>query len=109
MIIALSVQTVMLGLLTMSVTLADDNDTWSYPSIAFIIIYVAAFSMGPGPIPWAFGAESIPTKYISGAQGMVVVTNWVSAFIIQYTWTPLSDAMNAYVYLIFLVVCVLGI
>jgi len=109
MIIALATQTVMLGLLTASVNLAENDDNWSYPSIAFIIIYVAAFSMGPGPIPWAFGAESIPTKYISGAQGLVVVTNWVSAFIIQYTWTPLSDGMGAYVYLIFLVVCVLGI
>jgi len=109
MTIALIIQTIMLVLLTVSVNLAEDTKGWSYPSIAFIIIYVAAFSMGPGPIPWAFGAESIPTKYISGAQGLVVVTNWVSAFIIQYTWTPLSEAIGAYVYIIFAVICVLGI
>jgi len=107
--IALIIQTVMLVLLTVSVNLSEDDDVWSYPSIAFIIIYVAAFSMGPGPIPWAFGAESIPTKYISGAQGLVVLTNWLSAFIIQYTWTPLSEAIGAYVYIIFAVICVLGI
>merc|ERR1712226_544219 len=108
LIIAFSIMTIMAIVMTVLLSFSE-NEIIAYLSIAPVCIFVAAFEIGPGPIPWALASESIPTQYKAGSQSLVVVTNWFCAFIIGIIFPPMQSALDQYSFVPFAVVCAVAI
>lgn len=56
-----------------------------------LIIYVAAFALGLGPIFWLLIAEIYPLSVRGLAMSLATVTNWAANFIIAATFLSLVD------------------
>ncbi|KNC83811.1 hypothetical protein SARC_03987 [Sphaeroforma arctica JP610] len=80
---------------------------WQWPSVIFVLVGVAFFAVGPGPIPWMMAAELLPTKVSSAGQSVVVVVNWLFTFVIGLVYPLMNDALDEYSFLPFAVCCAL--
>lgn len=78
------------------------------PLVSFMI-YVIAFSLGWGPIPWLFMGEALPAKVRGPAASLVTALNWSCTFIITKTFPGLVDALGpSNVFFLFSGIMVLG-
>ncbi len=59
-----------------------------------LIIYVAAFALGLGPIFWLIIAEIYPLSVRGLAMSLATVTNWAANFIIAATFLSLVDLIG---------------
>lgn len=77
-----------------------------YLSIACVIGYIIGFAVGPGPIPWLITAELFTQAARPSATMIACVVNWMCNFIIGISFPSIANATGAYVFLIFMGVCV---
>lgn len=83
------------------------NLSW-LPLVSFMI-YVIAFSLGWGPIPWLFMGEALPARIRGPAASIVTALNWSCTFIITKTFPGLVEAIGpSAVFFIFTGIMVLG-
>ncbi|KAK7069795.1 Sugar transporter [Halocaridina rubra] len=83
------------------------NLSW-LPLVSFMI-YVIAFSLGWGPIPWLFMGEALPARIRGPAASLVTALNWSCTFIITKTFPGLVEAIGpSYVFFMFTAIMVLG-
>jgi sugar porter (SP) family MFS transporter len=61
---------------------------------ASLILYVAAFALGLGPIFWLLMAEIYPLSVRGLAMSLATVTNWAANFIIAATFLSLVDLIG---------------
>ncbi|CAE6109293.1 unnamed protein product [Arabidopsis arenosa] len=63
------------------------------PSLAVggVLIYVAAFSIGMGPVPWVIMSEIFPINIKGIAGSLVVLVNWSGAWAVSYTFNFLMS------------------
>jgi sugar porter (SP) family MFS transporter len=61
---------------------------------ASLILYVAAFALGLGPIFWLLIAEIYPLSVRGLAMSLATVTNWAANFIIAATFLSLVDLIG---------------
>ncbi|RXG57247.1 Facilitated trehalose transporter Tret1, partial [Armadillidium vulgare] len=95
----------------------DSTNEWNstIESIAWLplvsfMIYVIAFSLGWGPIPWLFMGEALPAKIRGPAASLVTAFNWGCTFIVTKTFPGMIEKMGAYgVFYMFGVVMVIGL
>lgn len=59
-----------------------------------LIIYVAAFALGLGPIFWLIIAEIYPLNVRGLAMSLATVTNWAANFVIAATFLSLVDLIG---------------
>ena len=94
----------------------DDLNQWNatiesmswLPLVSFII-YVVAFSLGWGPIPWLFMGEALPAKVRGPGASLVTAINWSCTFIITKTFPQMVKDLGPFgVFFMFGVVMVLG-
>lgn len=84
-------------------------------SIAFIPLlsvafYIAGFSLGTGPLPWAMLGEMLPDKIKGPLASLTAFVNWILAFIVSSSFPILSDILPIYsLYWFFAAVCGVGI
>ncbi|XP_068228808.1 facilitated trehalose transporter Tret1-like [Palaemon carinicauda] len=69
------------------------NLAW-LPLVSFMV-YVIAFSLGWGPIPWLFMGEALPAKIRGPAASLVTALNWSCTFIITKSFPGLLKAIGA--------------
>ena len=86
----------------------DSDAVLAYISVVPVILYVMAFELGPGPIPWMITNEFVPSEFKAGGQAICSFVNWTGVFIIGLIFEPLENVIGQYVFLIFGVVCLLG-
>ncbi|XP_035697052.1 solute carrier family 2, facilitated glucose transporter member 5-like [Branchiostoma floridae] len=91
-------------------TIATLNTTdpyaWiAYLSIVFIILYIIAFAIGLGPIPFIITTEMFRQGARPAAMMLVGSTNWISNFIVGLLFPLAQDKIGAFVFLFFMVVC----
>lgn len=60
-------------------------------AISGILIYVAAFSIGLGPVPWVIMSEIFPIHVKGTAGSLVVLVNWLGAWLVSYTFNFLMS------------------
>lgn len=76
---------------------------------ASLIIYVAAFALGLGPIFWLLIAEIYPLSVRGLAMSLATVTNWAANFIIAVTFLSLVDLIGeSGVFLLYALIAVLA-
>ncbi|ROT83225.1 hypothetical protein C7M84_023587 [Penaeus vannamei] len=92
-----------------------EDETWAVETLgwlplASLIIFIAAFSIGYGPIPWLMMGELFPPNVKEAAAGLATMVNWTLSFSITLIFVPLQDAISDFgVYWLFAGVCVLNL
>ena len=59
-----------------------------------LILYIVAFSIGWGPIPWTQMAELVPTRVKAFASGLAVAVNWTFAFVVTKEFLAMQSAFT---------------
>jgi SP family galactose:H+ symporter-like MFS transporter len=66
----------------------------SYVAIGGLVIYVACFAFGLGPIFWLLISEIYPLKVRGAAMSAVTVTNWAFNLVVAVTFLTLVGAIG---------------
>ncbi|KAF0297007.1 Facilitated trehalose transporter Tret1 [Amphibalanus amphitrite] len=75
-----------------------------------LMLFIFAFSVGFGPIPWLMMGELCAPEVKGVASGVAVAFNWTLAFIVTLTFQPLVDGITeAGVFWLFAAVCFAGV
>lgn len=74
-----------------------------------IMIYVAAYAIGLGSVPW-MQSELFSLSVRSIGSGAATGTNWASNFLVGLTFLPLMDALSpSWTFVLYASVCVIGL
>uniref|UniRef100_A0A7S0Q473 Major facilitator superfamily (MFS) profile domain-containing protein n=1 Tax=Coccolithus braarudii TaxID=221442 RepID=A0A7S0Q473_9EUKA len=73
-------------------------------SVLCVLLFVTAFEVGPGAIPWQIGAEIFPEEPRATAMGAAAVLNWVCNFIIGLLFPPMTEVLGPAVFVPFVLV-----
>ncbi|KAJ8911433.1 hypothetical protein NQ315_005966 [Exocentrus adspersus] len=73
---------------------ADGIDKISFLPILSLIVFISAFSLGFGPIPWLISAELMPEEIKSTACSAAATFNWLLAFIVTRFYGNLKEAIG---------------
>ncbi|KAG5023922.1 hypothetical protein JHK82_019815 [Glycine max] len=60
-------------------------------AVASVLIYVGAFSIGMGPVPWVIMSEIFLIHVKGTAGSLVVLVNWLGAWVVSYTFNFLMS------------------
>jgi MFS transporter, SP family, solute carrier family 2 (myo-inositol transporter), member 13 len=88
---AFHLQSSNLHALTVSATLGSRA---SWFAIVGLALYIAFFSPGMGPVPWAVNSEIYPEAYRGICGGMSATVNWVSNFIVAQTFLSVVELVG---------------
>jgi MFS transporter, SP family, arabinose:H+ symporter len=61
------------------------SDPHSPAFLGFILLYIAAFAMAMGPLPWVVCAEIFPAKLRGRAMSLATITIWVACLLVVET------------------------
>lgn len=71
-----------------------DASSLNYMAIAGVVIFIASFSLGWGPLPWASMGELLPNRVRGLAASMATMVNWTFATIITSCFTKYQQAVT---------------
>lgn len=74
-----------------------------------LIVFIVAFSLGYGPIPWLMMGELLP-PHIKGLAGSIATSfNWILAFFVTKFFSDMKKGLGgAWCYWLFAIVCAAG-
>jgi SP family myo-inositol transporter-like MFS transporter 13 len=85
-------------------TCAGGADAWlfdvcpnapaGYASLAALVLYLACFAPGMGPMPWTINAEIYPLQFRAPAVAAATATNWLCNFGVSFTFLKLTRALT---------------
>ncbi|GAB1291251.1 Solute carrier family 2, facilitated glucose transporter member 3 [Apodemus speciosus] len=87
--------------MTISLLLKDEYEAMSFVCIVAILVYVAFFEIGPGPIPWFIVAELFSQGPRPAAIAVAGCCNWTSNFLVGMFFPSAAAYLGAYVFIIF--------
>jgi sugar porter (SP) family MFS transporter len=70
----------------------QDNASWV--ALVCLIVYIASFAIGLGPVFWLMIAEIFPLRVRSSAMSLSTVGNWSSNFIVSSFFLSLTSAIT---------------
>lgn len=76
--------------------LKEQGDAPGWLPLASLMLFIGAFSLGYGPIPWVLMGEMFSLEVRAPASGLATLTNWGVAFIITLTYDNMKTAMHEY-------------
>ncbi|XP_075994733.1 solute carrier family 2, facilitated glucose transporter member 3a isoform X2 [Genypterus blacodes] len=74
----------------------------SYVAIAAVMMFVAMFELGPGPIPWFIVAELFSQGPRPAAMAVAGCCNWTANFLVGMSFPKLVEWCGPWVFLIFM-------
>merc|ERR1712242_378362 len=104
MVSGLSLMLCMTILLLASLLTFETVPAMSYVAIVAVITFVVGFATGPGSIPWFFVTELFAQSGRPTATSIAVTVNWSANFLVGLGFAPLQRIMEAYVFIIFMVI-----
>lgn len=79
-------------------------------SLVALVLYIASFALGLGPVPWLLMAEILPAKARGVASSAATLLNWTCAFIITESFDTVQAAISpAGTFFLFSAICLAGI
>ncbi|KAM9839031.1 solute carrier family 2, facilitated glucose transporter member 1-like [Aulostomus maculatus] len=81
--------------------LLKSNPAMSYVAILAVMLFVAMFELGPGPIPWFIVAELFSQGPRPAAMAVAGCCNWTSNFLVGMSFPKLVELLEHWVFLIF--------
>ncbi|XDB50805.1 hypothetical protein AB1E18_004367 [Capra hircus] len=94
-------------LMTISLLLKDNYSWMSFICIGAILVFVAFFEIGPGPIPWFIVAELFGQGPRPAAMAVAGCSNWTSNFLVGLLFPSATFYLGAYVFIVFTVFLVI--
>ncbi|XP_027999690.1 solute carrier family 2, facilitated glucose transporter member 3 isoform X1 [Eptesicus fuscus] len=88
-------------LMTISMLLKDQYSWMSFICIGAILVFVAFFEIGPGPIPWFIVAELFSQGPRPAAMAVAGCSNWTSNFLVGLLFPSAAFYLGPYVFIIF--------
>lgn len=87
---------------------SEASEVWPIILLVSMILYVAAYAVGLGCVPWQ-QSELFPLRVRSLGSGLATTMNWGSNFIIGMTFLPMMNALGAsWTFAVYAVICALG-
>lgn len=74
------------GLCDMQTLHGSCGTSFGWIAVLGLALYIAFFSPGMGPVPWAVNSEIYPEAYRGVCGGMSATVNWVSNLIVSQTF-----------------------
>jgi MFS transporter, SP family, arabinose:H+ symporter len=87
LIIGLLVQTIALG----AVGVMFQSGVHGRPLMLGVLIFIAAFAMALGPIPWILCSEIFPTRIRGRAMSLATFVIWTACYLVAQTFPMLND------------------
>ncbi|KAG8035363.1 hypothetical protein G9C98_006809 [Cotesia typhae] len=88
----------------------NDVSNIGWLPVASLIIFIATYSIGWGPLPWTVMGEMFSTEIKSKASGIVVFACWFLGFLITKYFSNIAAAWGQYTaFWLFGVFCVLSV
>ncbi|MFF9314238.1 sugar porter family MFS transporter [Streptomyces sp. NPDC014748] len=79
-------------------------------SLVFMILYIAAYAAGVGPVFWVLVGEVFPPSARAVGSSASTTVNWLSNFVVSQAFLPLAGAIGqGQTFWLFGVVCLLGL
>jgi sugar porter (SP) family MFS transporter len=89
--IGLTVALVVLGAFFASGTLQANA---SALALIALVVYIASFAMGLGPVFWLMISEIFPLEIRGPAMALCTIANWLFNFIVSFTFLSLASAIG---------------
>ncbi|MGI8578797.1 MAG: MFS transporter [Nocardioidaceae bacterium] len=89
--VGLTIALALLGVYFMSPTLQSEAP---YLALVALLVFIAAFAIGLGPVFWLLIAEIFPIGVRSPAMAVSTVANWGANFLVAATFLSLSGAIT---------------
>lgn len=67
---------------------------YGWLALAGLALYIAFFSPGMGPVPWAVNSEIYPLRYRGLCGGIAATANWVANLIITQSFLSLVEGIG---------------
>lgn len=101
------------GLIVVSLALYSTSLKVTMPNwlpIAIIFLYLLAFGLGAGAIPWFIVAEMFDTPVRPMAQSIVSASNWILAFTVMMIFPYMENAFTDFwCFIIFMIVSIFSV
>ncbi|EPR79279.1 Sugar transporter [Spraguea lophii 42_110] len=68
-----------------------------------IYTYIFGFAIGLGPAVWIVGSEIVPKEYVTASNSLIVPLNWLSGFLISFSFEPLYKQFGRYSFIFYIV------
>ncbi|OVA11413.1 Sugar/inositol transporter [Macleaya cordata] len=78
-------------------------------ALAGVLIYIASFSIGTGPVPWVIMSEIFPINVKGVAGSLVTLVNWFGAWAVSYTFNFLMSWSSSGTFFLYSGVCAITI
>jgi MFS family permease len=89
--VGLTIALAVLGIYFTSSTLQQKA---GWVALAALLVYIASFAIGLGPVFWLMISEIYPTGIRSKAMSVATVANWGANFLVAVTFLSLGQAIT---------------
>lgn len=72
-------------------------------------LFVFAFAIGLGPIPFMIISELVSHNAVGAAQSVGTTANWLATFVVGYSFPILRVKLEGYTYYLFVVFCLISV
>ncbi|KAI9292284.1 general substrate transporter, partial [Neoconidiobolus thromboides FSU 785] len=72
--------------------------------VVSVLLFVASFAIGLGPIPWLIISEIFPTKPLAAASAIAMGVNWFCNFAVGLLFPTILSGLGDYTFVIFAVI-----
>lgn len=72
----------------------SSNNLYAWMAVTGLVLYIAFFSPGMGPVPWTVNSEIYPEAYRGICGGIAATVNWISNLIVAQTFLSIADAIG---------------
>lgn len=105
----MSICTLVLGIYFYLQHIGDDTSNLGWLPLTSVCLFIVAFSLGFGPIPWMIVGELFAPNIKGIASSLACITNWILAFLVTRFYSDLKDAFGIHTtFWIFAVISALG-
>ncbi|CAJ1977794.1 unnamed protein product [Sphenostylis stenocarpa] len=85
---------VSLVILSISFLNQSSNELYGWFAVLGLVLYIAFFSPGMGPVPWTVNTEIYPEEYRGICGGMAATVCWVSNLVVSQSFLSITEAIG---------------